>query len=183
MNKRWLRAGLPANRGEGPGGCVNSPGAWPTDKGVDVMSVPLSNTPEPTWRELSDHLTGPQCERLAELEAEQKPGCPATRAKLLNLARTWALLLADVPLPAGAIMADSWDDHPARRVVFGPKRIVDAHKAHCRATCVQTADGHTEQLLVFVDGADQVGLSARQARDLAEKLNEAADQLDGWATR
>ena len=93
----------------------------------------------------------------------------------------------DVPLPAGAAVADDWQPGPAPyRIVLGTKRRIG--EVEVQTSVAQFADG-------TIDHAGKIelptvhvqaywgdnGLTAGQARQLARALIAAADELDGWA--
>ena len=91
----------------------------------------------------------------------------------------------NIPRPAGAKLVDDWYDvdtsEPAR---------------YFRGSCwiIQRTDGFADYFCVQVDGTqqhdgtatrqvvlDDIDLTADQARQLAQAVLEAADELDQWA--
>ncbi len=97
----------------------------------------------------------------------------------------------EVPLPAGALEADSWQalDRQPYRVVFGAYRDVTDHAAGVPTSVIQWADGHLDHgeieapSLVILGGGEGESFNSDQARELAAALLEAAAEVDGWAGR
>lgn len=97
----------------------------------------------------------------------------------------------DVPLPAGALEADTWQalDRQPYRVVFGASRDVTDHAACVSTSAIQWADGNLDRGvieapgLVILSGGESEPFNSDQARELAAALLEAASELDGWAAR
>jgi hypothetical protein len=95
-----------------------------------------------------------------------------------------------VPVPPGA-RPDTWQDDspPPYRVLLGEVRSIDGVDSDLvcvQPTAIQFADGrvddggvHEPPHVYLRDDA----LSAAQARELAARLIEAADQVDGWLAR
>lgn len=130
-----------------------------------------------TWTDLADELTADQRDRL---EAADMPA-----ADLLDLAQHWADVnriqtdLAGVPAPAGAIRCSSWfrDGDQPTRAAYGRSWRVGG--TSIELSCDQAADGSIGPWCVEV-ALDQgfTELGQVQARDLADALTEAADELD-----
>lgn len=98
--------------------------------------------------------------------------------------------LPNIPLPAGAVCADLWQDtdhRPWRRITGEVRGVTGNGSISCWAECIQYADGTLDQSAIDRPSvqveADREALSARQARELAASLLAAADELDGWAER
>jgi hypothetical protein len=94
----------------------------------------------------------------------------------------------DVPVPAGAEPDDWQDDVPQPyRILLGVLRNTDGvEHTTVQATAVQYADGriddgsvHEPPHVYLADNA----LTTMQARELAATLIDAADEVDGWASR
>ncbi|VBA38040.1 hypothetical protein LAUMK13_01931 [Mycobacterium innocens] len=100
--------------------------------------------------------------------------------------------LPDVPLPPGVVYADLWEDtntdRPWRVVNSATRGVEGKSDIQVWVAAVQYADGSLDQddaidrASVWID-ACQEALSARQARELADALLAAADELEGWAAR
>ncbi|MGV7695825.1 hypothetical protein PJM27_08940 [Mycobacterium kansasii] len=96
-----------------------------------------------------------------------------------------------IPLPTGAVCADLWQDtdhRPWRRITGEVRGVTGGNtNVSCWAEAVQYADGSLDQSAIDRPSvqveANQEALSARQARELADALLAAADELDGWAER
>ncbi|VBA60295.1 hypothetical protein [Mycobacterium attenuatum] len=98
----------------------------------------------------------------------------------------------NVPLPPGAVYAALWEDaatdRPWRVVNSATRGVEGKSDIQVWVAAVQYADGSLDQndaidrASVWID-ACQEALSARQARELADALLAAADELDGWAKR
>lgn len=153
------------------------------------------------WRELSDNLTPTQIAHLEALEIDiqsdlfwpgQVPPGDEDGARLLVrlaqrdvLTNLWAMMLAGVRLPVGAVFGGDWEGDGPHRVVFGGNRGVDGHQAAVQTASIQFADGRVddgrlvEAPSVTVLDADH--LTSVQARELASALLAAADEIDGWA--
>jgi hypothetical protein len=93
----------------------------------------------------------------------------------------------DVPLPAGATHADSWDPEGCR-IIGGPDRGITDTDVSIWTSAFQRLDGHidlepeaTEGPRVHIQG--DVDLNSDQARELAAVLLETAAELDRWAAR
>jgi hypothetical protein len=96
----------------------------------------------------------------------------------------------DVPVPAGA-RPDAWhDDSPLPcRLLLGECRGingVNTDHVSVQPTAIQFSDGriddgsvHEPPHVYLADNA----LTTTQARELAATLIEAADEVDGWASR
>ena len=152
------------------------------------------------WRDLSRELTTRQISGLEAIERDLDGGevrrggdelSDFEKASLLvRLARkdvvsnVWAVMLAEVKPPAGAVPAD-WEGDGPHRAVFGADRCIDGHRAEVQTTAFQLADGRVDDGSLVeaptVTVADAVDLSSRQAREVAAALLQAADEIDGWA--
>jgi hypothetical protein len=98
--------------------------------------------------------------------------------------------IPDVPVPPGA-RPDTWqDDSPfPYRVLLGECRGIDGlhvDVVNVQVTAIQFSDGriddgsaHEPPHVYLADNA----LTTTQARELAATLTEAADEVDGWASR
>jgi hypothetical protein len=137
-----------------------------------------------TWRDLRDQLTAEQISRLSGMEARTTMAPSEIAAALLEGARRWAagnlagrVLFSHVPAPAGVRQVFDWgNDGTGRwsRRFDGSKR--GTSRVHVDIEGSQYADGTIERAIV-VD-ADGVSLTAAAARDIADSLNAAADELD-----
>jgi hypothetical protein len=98
---------------------------------------------------------------------------------------------ADVPVPAGVIKVDVWqDDIPQPyRVLIGDLRGIDGldiDRVSIQATAVQFSDGRIDDGSVHEAPSVYLGddpLSSIQARELAAALIATADEIDGWSQR
>jgi hypothetical protein len=108
-----------------------------------------------------------------------------TEQQRKRLRKLWDGLLSVTREPVGAVHVDDWEGEYPERVVFGATRSVAGHEAVVETSGVQSAYGTVKERRVTVSGCDQnqVGLTAWQARDMAQLLTAAADQLDAWAGR
>jgi hypothetical protein len=99
---------------------------------------------------------------------------------------------SEVPLPAGADAASTWEDWNGEfRCVSTQRRMIDGTTCAVWASAIQLPDGTIadgtledgtdEEPLITVEGQD--GVTTAQARELAQRLIDAADLLDGWAGR
>ncbi len=129
-----------------------------------------------TWRDVADQLTAAQIDQLERLERDE----PHT---LLEMARQWAtknmttgMPLDDVALPAGAVRTFDWQldstwfrdfEGTARR--GGPGRVQICGR--------QQADGSTRRWIA-VHARHLDALDAATARELAQALAEAADEME-----
>lgn len=89
----------------------------------------------------------------------------------------------DVPLPPGIEMVSPWD-LDGYRDLFGFDRTVTGHAVRVYAFGSQSSDGTIYDCSVqMADGEDSGPLlSSDQARKLAARLIEAADDVDRWWT-
>jgi hypothetical protein len=102
---------------------------------------------------------------------------------------TTAHCYLNVPLPTGVAAVDDWrpnDPLPCRDVLGAGRGITD-HKVRVQTSAIQFADGRIDDgrikaptLTISHAGYNGRGLSSTQARELAARLLEAADELDGW---
>ena len=104
--------------------------------------------------------------------------------KALPMSSTITNPYPDLPLPAGAVSADTWQE--GERLVFGPDRSIIDSDLNIWTSAIQLADGRidTEQPeppKVHIEGG--VDLNSDQARELASALLEAAAEVDSWCTR
>ncbi|KLO26324.1 hypothetical protein [Mycobacterium haemophilum] len=89
----------------------------------------------------------------------------------------------NVPLPAGAMFADPWQEvgtgaPPWRAVAFLRRRII-GHDAQVSMSGIQyAADSHVDDFQILVEGLECDYLNSDQARELAAALLEAADEMD-----
>src|SRR5258707_15528556 len=138
-----------------------------------------------TWRDLADQLTPNQ---IAELESEERTGCP--RGALRWQARHYAqaalgnVLLGDIEAPADAREVRGWEtdyteDGSWSRHFEGARREVAGFSV--RIIGVQEQDGSASRE-VNISGGDEF-LSAAETRELAAALLEVADQIGGRAAR
>jgi|KBSSwiStaDraftv2_1062776.scaffolds.fasta_scaffold03943_1 hypothetical protein len=96
-----------------------------------------------------------------------------------------------VPLPPGASFGDDWagGDEPYR-VIFGVDRTITDTAVCVYSAVVQLADGSIDQgtvagpsVNISNNRTDGPQLNVDQARELAQALLAAADEIDGWVTR
>jgi hypothetical protein len=94
-----------------------------------------------------------------------------------------------VALPTGVAAFFDWRPHEPLpyRVVLGANRGVADHNVVVHTSAIQFADGRIDDggivaPSVTISHACYTGrgLSSTQARELAARLLEAADELDGW---
>jgi hypothetical protein len=104
---------------------------------------------------------------------------------------------SEVPPPSGAHTLSTWEEWGGDyRVVWGADRLVPASDISLAPHAVQLRDGSiddgavAEPLGIAVeeigdDGrrGEHFSVTVQGARNLAEALLAAADELDGWATR
>ena len=95
----------------------------------------------------------------------------------------------NVPLPTGVAAVDDWQpNNPLPyRVVLGAGRGVTDHNVVVQTAAIQFADGRIDHGGIVAPSVtishtcyNGRGLSSTQARELAARLLEAADELDGW---
>jgi hypothetical protein len=95
----------------------------------------------------------------------------------------------NVALPTGVAAVDDWqpNDPLSYRVVLGAGRGVTDHKVRVQTAAIQFADGRIDDGRIAAPSVtisrasfNGRGLSSTQARELAARLLEAADELDGW---
>lgn len=149
----------------------------------------MKTTNPPTWRDYTDQLTADQIGSLEHAETRLSPpvaGHPQGVAALAALAREMAetnavdARYAGLALPAGAIANDGWTRHgdDGEWVRLIEWAVIPTHTPAVDI-CVdgrQATDGtFTRQVAVY---AEDVRLTAAQARDLAAALIAAADELD-----
>jgi hypothetical protein len=96
----------------------------------------------------------------------------------------------DVPIPAGAKCVDDWQgDAPMPyRLLFGERRNIDGGTNYTtvQITAVQFADGRIDDGRMHEPPHVYLGddsLTSVQARELADLLIGAADEVDRWAQR
>ena len=106
--------------------------------------------------------------------------------------------IPNIPLPPGAVFGDEWQPE-GHRTVEGEQREIRQPRWHERERDVvvevwthalQHADGHVdsggdiEPPLISVSGLVwEEGITADTARQLADLLVTAADEIDGWAAK
>jgi hypothetical protein len=144
-----------------------------------------------TWRDIADQLTARQRVMLDEWDARPShpDGDEGHRRGLVVVARQMAAdniaeeTFASMPRPLGATSVDTWradGDRPCIRRFTGPRRRVVAVGGKAVAVDilgVQYSDGEIERTISV--SADSVDLgSAHVARELADSLKAAADDLD-----
>ncbi len=144
-----------------------------------------------TWRDIADQLTGKQRAMLDEWDSRPShpDGDEGHRRGLVVVARQMAAdniaqeTFASMPKPRGATSVDTWradGDHRCIRRFTGPRRdlVAVAGKAvTVDILGVQYSDGEIERTISV--SADSVDLgSAHVARELADSLNAAANDLD-----
>jgi hypothetical protein len=95
----------------------------------------------------------------------------------------------NVPLPTGVAAVFDWrpNDPLPYRVVLGANRAVTDHKVVVQTCAIQFADGRIDDGGIVAPSVtvshacyNGRGLSSSQTRELAARLLEAADELDGW---
>jgi hypothetical protein len=99
---------------------------------------------------------------------------------------TTSITNPDVPLLAGAVRADDWEDITDRpwRTVYGRQMGITDHGAHVTAEAAQWCyDGSLDDLAIRIDIDVYEPLNSDQARELASALLEAAAEIDRWARR
>ena len=144
-----------------------------------------------TWRDLADQLTAKQRAMLDEWDSRPShpDGDEGHRRGLVVVARQMAAdniaqeTFARMPKPLGATSVDTWradGDRPCTRRFTGPRHglvAVGGKAVTVDILGVQYSDGEVERTISV--SADSVDLgSAHVARDLADSLNAAADDLD-----
>jgi hypothetical protein len=154
-----------------------------------------------SWRDLADQLSPQQIERLEELERDPTLFIGRTteserRAALLNWARREAqdnfadMMFADVAAPSGVTRLDGWTAD-GERYFSGSSWLVGRSPDEVTAVLVhgtQYPDGSCKREVVLSDGlgdgrTDLLMLSKERARELAQALIDAADEIDGLAVR
>jgi hypothetical protein len=165
------------------------------------------STPENSgdWRALADQLTPEQVEDLEEYAAKIDddaanaivPWRLTPREVLLGRARRYctenmlATLIGDVPTPAGVAFVDTWQEHDPQpyRILLGPERGVGRLDARVWISAAQFADGTIDDNRALIEPpyvhvqVDDDGMTADEARQFAQALIEAADEVDTWACR
>ena len=95
----------------------------------------------------------------------------------------------NVPLPTGVAAVFDWrpNDPLPYRVVLGAGRGVSDHNVVVHTSAIQFADGRIDDSGIAAPSVtvshacyNGRGLSRTQARELAARLLEAAEELDGW---
>jgi hypothetical protein len=144
-----------------------------------------------TWRDIADQLTPKQRAMLDEwdIRPSHPGGDEGHRRGLVVVARQMAAdniaqeTFARMPKPLGATSVDTWradGDRPCIRRFTGPRRrlvAVGGKAATVDILGVQYSDGEIERTISV--SADSVDLgSAHVARELADSLNAAADDLE-----
>lgn len=144
-----------------------------------------------TWRDIADQLTAMQRSMLDEWDTRPShpDGDEGHRRGLVVVARQMAAdniaqeTFARMPKPLGATSVDTWradGDGPCIRRFTGPRRdlvAVGGKAVTVDILGVQYSDGEIERTISV--SADSVDLgSAHVARELADCLNAAADDLD-----
>jgi hypothetical protein len=144
-----------------------------------------------TWRDIADQLTATQRAMLEEWDTRPShpDGDEGHRKGLVVVARQMAadniahVTFASMPKPLGATSVDTWradGDGRCIRRFTGPRRglaTVGAKAVSVAIRGVQYSDGEVERMISV--SADSVDLgSAHVARELADSLNAAADDLD-----
>jgi hypothetical protein len=144
-----------------------------------------------TWRDIADHLTAKQRAMLDEWDTRPShpDGDEGHRRGLIVVARQMAAdniaqeTFARMPKPLGATTVDTWradGDRPCVRRFTGPRRglvAVGGKAVTVDVLGAQYSDGEIERTISV--SAESVDLgSARVARELADSLNAAADDLD-----
>jgi hypothetical protein len=109
--------------------------------------------------------------------------------KVAPMPTTAAHSYLDVPLPACVTAVFDWrpNDPLPYRVVLGASRGVTDHNVVVHTSAIQFADGRIDDGGIVAPSVrishacfNGRGLSSTQARELAARLLEAADQIDGW---
>lgn len=138
-----------------------------------------------TWRDYTDQLTAEQVASLEHCESGLSVD-PRAAAALAEHARDMAetnavdARYADVPLPAGAIQNDGWSRHNDTGNWY---RLIEWAVIPTQTPAVdicidgrQATDGtFTREVALY---AEDVRLTAAQARAVAAALSAAADELD-----
>ncbi|HKP42283.1 hypothetical protein [Mycobacterium sp.] len=147
--------------------------------------------PTVTWRDIADQLTAKQRAMLDEWDTRPSHphGDEGHRRGLVVVARQMAAdniaqeTFARMPKPLGATSVDTWradGDRPCIRRFTGPRRglvAVGGKAVTVDILGVQYSDGEIERTISV--SADSVDLGAAHlARELADSLNAAADDLD-----
>jgi hypothetical protein len=87
--------------------------------------------------------------------------------------------------PPGADYVDDWEGDPPQRVVgSGGRGIADrGHDIIVWTATIQYADGSLRQPIeIHVDHGEDGALTSAQARALAARIIDAADEVDAWVT-
>lgn len=149
----------------------------------------MNNDTVTTWRDYASQLTAEQVASLEHCESRLSPpvaahpqGVAALAEHARDMAETNAVdaRYADVPLPAGAIQNDGWSRHSDTGNWY---RLIEwatiPTQTPAVEVCVdgrQATDGtFTRDVAIY---AEDVRLTAMQARALAAALSAAADELD-----
>ena len=136
-----------------------------------------------TWRDLADELTPEQRQSYEDLERETHVRMPADvllqYARLDIEGRLADMAYCDVSAPADVNWVGSWEKH----IEFGWSRwLLWRDFPDVSVDGRQRCDGTVERgISLYLD--DYPTLSSAEARQLAQVLAEAADELDGRADR
>lgn len=146
--------------------------------------------------DLSAYLTAAQIDEIAAIQAElavigASRHSTARDRRNRMLERTWrciadnitGYILRDVEPPGGLAFIDVWEGDEPTRFFLGGDRGISGHPAVVQTAGIQRADGHVKGTEITVVDADQCGMTAEQARQLAAALVEAAAEVDGWAAK
>ncbi|BBY52932.1 hypothetical protein H7J07_00450 [Mycobacterium koreense] len=144
----------------------------------------MSTTSHPasieTWRDVADQLTDAE---VSEFEAAEQAGEHHRILRENARAAVWGRQYAHIAAPAGTNRTHEWEqfaaDEPPQRLITGdrwPGRTVTL-----TANGFQRCDGmmRSRWVHVYVNPSDDT-LTADEARELAARLVEAADFLDGF---
>jgi hypothetical protein len=134
-----------------------------------------------TWRDLADQLTPRQIALLEHPIAAPQAEADAIR---LESARGFVEangLSARIPLPAGVIQSDDWlsitrDDVAVRSLVWSNHDT--EHSYISIDGCQYGDDGRFERQISVWAKHGEMALTAAEARFVAAKLIEAADELE-----
>lgn len=144
-----------------------------------------------TWRDLADQLTDKQIARLTSMESRAPAGWAAGEAAdaLLNGAREYAeqnlmgtVVFGHIATPAAAREVFPWEDDGHgewSRFFYGTRYTTAGQRYDVETTGVQRADGSVKRAVYINAPGDE--LTAKQAREAAALLIQAADELDRLA--
>jgi hypothetical protein len=144
-----------------------------------------------TWRDIADQLTAKQRAMLDEWDTRPShpDGDEGHRRGLVVVARQMAAdniaqeTFGSMPKPLGATSVDTWradGDRPCIRRFTGPRCglvAVGGKAVTVDILGVQYSDGEIERTISLSAESADLG-SAHVARELADSLNAAADDLD-----